>query len=98
MCDEIIYVMDIVSKTSTMATNVSINCHSEKVIYKIDCYIFRTVLFVIILLFIIAIICSNYTNYCSKQKDIDALTICKWRIMNLIKFVLKTVHPIVSMS
>ena len=45
-CDEVISVMDIVSTkmTKTIATNVtstsSINCHSNKVRYKIDCYIF----------------------------------------------------------
>ena len=36
-CDEIISFMDIVStkKTNTIATNMSINCHSEKVRYKL---------------------------------------------------------------
>ena len=44
MCDEIISVMDIVSKkmTNTIATNVSINCHTKKVRYKIDCYILHS--------------------------------------------------------
>ena len=52
-CDVIITVMDIVStkKTNTIAKNVTstalINCHSKKVR---DCYIFHTVLLVIILL------------------------------------------------
>ena len=46
LCDEVIYVMDIVSTkmTDTIATNVastvSINCHSKKVRYKTDFYIF----------------------------------------------------------
>ena len=54
--DEIIYVMDIVSTkmATTIATNVTKNCHSKKVR---DCYILRTVLLVIILLLIITIIC-----------------------------------------
>ena len=54
VCDEILSVMDIVSTkmTNTIATNVSINCHSKKVRYKIDCYILHTVLLVIILLLI----------------------------------------------
>ena len=44
--DEIISVMDIVSKkmTNTTSTNVtstsSVTCHSEKVNYKIGCYFF----------------------------------------------------------
>ena len=44
--------MDIASTkiTNTIATNVSINCHNKKVRYKTDCYIFHTVLVVIILL------------------------------------------------
>ena len=28
-------------KTNTIVTNVSINCYSEKVRHKIDCYVFR---------------------------------------------------------
>ena len=64
-CDEIVTVMGIIStkKTNTMATNVtstaSINCHSKKVR---DCYIFHTVLLVIILLLIITIMCYHYTK------------------------------------
>ena len=44
-CDEIIYVMDILStkKENTIATNVSIKCYSEKVRYKFDCYILHIV-------------------------------------------------------
>ena len=50
--------MDIVSTkmTNTVATNVWINCHDEKVRYKMDCYILHTVLLVIILLLITTII------------------------------------------
>ena len=35
--------MDVLSAkmTNTIATNVSINCYSEKERYKIDCYIFH---------------------------------------------------------
>ena len=58
-CDEIISVMDIVStkKTHTIATNVSTNCHTKTLRYKIDCYILHTVLLAITLLLIITIIC-----------------------------------------
>ena len=68
-CDETVSVMDIVSMktTNTIATNVtstaSINCHSKKVRYKIDCCIVHIVLLVIILLLIIAIICYHYTKH-----------------------------------
>ena len=67
-CDEIITVMDIVSKKTTniIATNITstalINCHNKKVR---DCYILHTVLLVILLLLII-IICYYY----AKQKVI----------------------------
>ena len=55
-CDEVIFVMDIVSSKmkNTIATNVSINSND-----KIDCYILHTVLLVIILLLTIAIICYH---------------------------------------
>ena len=68
--NEIIYVIDIVSKkiTNTIATNVSINCHSKKVRYKIDRYILFIVSSVIILLLIIAIICYHYGKDRSEQK------------------------------
>ena len=58
-CDEIISAMDIVSTkmTNTIATNVSINCHTKKVRYKIDCYTLHIVLLAIILLLTITIIC-----------------------------------------
>ena len=65
-CDEIMFVVDIVSikKTKTIATNVSstasISCHSRKVR---DCYILHTVLLMIILLLIIIVVC-----YYAKQK------------------------------
>ena len=76
-CDEIISLMDIVStkKTNTIATNVSINCHTNKVRYKTDCYILNTVSLTIILLLIITIIGYHYAKHSSKQKGIDALTI-----------------------
>ena len=68
-CDEIISVMDILStkQTNTIATNVSINCYSEKVRYNIDYYILHADLLVIILL-LITIICSRYAKLKSKQK------------------------------
>ena len=54
-CDRIMHAVDVVSakRTNTIATNVSINCHSKKVKYKIDSYILQTVLLVITLLLII---------------------------------------------
>ena len=73
--------MDTISTkmTNTVGTNatsaVSINFHSEKVRYKIDCYILHTVLLLIILLLVITIICYHYAKHRSKQKGIDALTI-----------------------
>ena len=63
-CDEIISVMDIVSTkiTHTTAKKVSINCRSQKIRYKIDCYILHAVLLAIILLLIITIICYHYAK------------------------------------
>ena len=71
--DETMSLMDIKStkKTNTIVTNISINCHNEKIR---DCYISHTVLLTIILLLRIAIICYHYAKHRSKQKDIDALT------------------------
>ena len=91
--------MDIVSTkiTNTIATNVSINCHSKNVTHKTDCYIFHTVLLMIILILIITIICYHYPRHKSKLKGIDSLTIQKWRIKNFKNFVLKIVGVIISM-
>ena len=63
-CDEIIFVLNIVSTkmTNTIATNLSINCYSEKVRYKVDYYILHIVLLVIILLLIITIIYNHAKN------------------------------------
>ena len=71
--DEIISLMDIVStkNANTIVTNISINCHSEKIR---DCFILHTVLLTIILLLKIAIVCYHYTKHRSKQKDVYALT------------------------
>ena len=75
-CQEIIYVMDIVSAKMTNAISfVSIKCYNKKARYKIDCYILHIVLLTIILLLIITIICYHYAKHRSKQKGIDALTI-----------------------
>ena len=73
--DEIISVMDITSTKmiNTIATNVTKNCHSIKVRYKIDLYIFYVVLLKIILLLITTVICNHYANLRSKGKRIDAL-------------------------
>ena len=71
--DEIISLMDIVStkNANTIVTNISINCHSEKIR---DCFILHTVLLTVILLLKIAIVCYHYTKHRSKQKDVYALT------------------------
>ena len=45
----------------------SINCHSRKVRYKIDCYILHTVLLAIILLLIIANFCYHYAKHWTKH-------------------------------
>ena len=62
---------------NNLATNVSIDSDSKKVICKIDCYIWHKVLLVIILLSVIIIICYHYAEHQNKtkQKSIDALTI-----------------------
>ena len=75
--NEIIPVMDIVSKnmTNTIAGNVSINSDDKKVRYKLNCYILHIVLLLIILVLIITIICYHYAKNRSKQKSIDVLTI-----------------------
>ena len=99
-CNETMSVMDIVSTkiTNTIARNVSIDHHSEKVRYKIYSYTFHTLLLAIILLLMITIICYNYAKHRSKQKDIDARTIQKWKIMNFEKFVLNIVRVIISVT
>ena len=67
-CDEIIYVINIVSTkmTNTIATNVSINSDDKKVRYKIDYYILQTVLLVITLL-LSTITYYHYAKHRSKQ-------------------------------
>ena len=49
--------------TNIIATNVSINFQTNKVRYKIDCYILHTVSLVIVLPLIIAIICYHYAKH-----------------------------------
>ena len=92
--------MDIVSTkiTNTIARNVSIDHHSEKVRYKIYAYNLHTLLLAIILLLMITVICYNYAKHRSNQKDIDALTIQKRKIMNFEKFVLNIVRVIISVT
>ena len=50
-CDKIISAMDILSMkmTNTIATDVPIKYDDKKIRYKIDCYIFHTVLLRIML-------------------------------------------------
>ena len=62
ICDEIIYIMDIVS------AYVSINSDDKKVRCKMVCYILPAVLLVITLLFIITITCYHYAESRSKIK------------------------------
>ena len=68
--DEIISIINIVSTkmTNAIATNVSINYHNKKVRWKIDCYIFYSVLLAIMLPLITAIICYHYAKHRSKQE------------------------------
>ena len=75
-CNEIISVVDIASTkmTNTVATNVWINFHSEKVRCKNDSYILNSVLPRIILLMIITNICHYHAKHRSKQNPIVALT------------------------
>ena len=81
MCDETIYVMNILPTklTNAIPTNVTstmlTNSDHKKARRKMNCYILHTGLLVIILLLIIAIICYHYAKNWLKQKDIDTLTI-----------------------
>ena len=50
-----------VSKNAS--STVSTNADDKKVRHKLDCYIFHTVLLVIILIFIIAIISNRYAKH-----------------------------------
>ena len=54
--------------TNTILTNVSTNSDHKKVRYKMDCYIFHTVLSVTILLFMIVTICYQYAKHMSTLK------------------------------
>ena len=67
------------------------NSDDKKVRYKIDCYILDSVLLEMLSKLIITIACYHYVRYRSKQKGINALTIWKWKLMNLKKFELKIV-------
>ena len=58
---------------STIAANVSVNCHSKKVRYKLDCYILHKVSLAIMLLLMVTIICYHYTKHKSNQKNINPL-------------------------
>ena len=92
-CDDIIFVMDIVStkKRNTIATNVtstaSINCHSKKVR---DWYILHT----------FCLISDHITieNYYYLQLCKTKRYNIKRKIMNFKKFVLKIVRVIISMT
>ena len=57
-----LYVVGVVS------TNISTSFDDQKVKYKLNCYIQYTVLFVIILLFVIATNCYHYAKHRSKLK------------------------------
>ena len=74
VCDEIIYVLDIISTNVTNAISaVSTNCHNKKVRCKMN-YILLAFLLVMIVLFIITFICHYYTNK-SKQKYVNTMPI-----------------------
>ena len=89
VCDEIITAAESAStnvtnaiptnKANTIPANVTrtvpINSGDKNVRYKMDCYILRIVLSVIVLLSLIANICYPNTKHRSKQKRIGALTI-----------------------
>ena len=68
-----------INVTNTIPTNVRsvvpINSDDKKVRHEIDYFILYTFLLVTILLFLITLICYYCTNYRSKQKIIDTLTI-----------------------
>ena len=97
VCDEIINAIDSVpinvtkiistNMTNTLSTNVtstvSTNSDDKTVKYEMNYYILNKLLLVIIILFIITITCYHYIKHRSKQKRIGALTIQKWRKMNL---------------
>ena len=69
MCDEIVYVIDIVSTnvipiiSANVASTMLTISDDKKVRYKMDCYILHTVLLAIILLLLIAIICYHYEKH-----------------------------------
>ena len=58
---------------NTIAANVSVNCHSKKVRYKLDCYILHKVSLAIMFLLMVSIICCHYTKHRSNQKNINPL-------------------------
>ena len=70
-CDEAVSVTDIelTKNENTVATNVTKNCQSKKVRYKIDIYILHSVLLAIILLLIITNICYHYAKHRLKLKN-----------------------------
>ena len=88
-CDRIMHAVDVVSakRTNTIATNVSINCHSKKVKYKIDCYILQTVLLVITLLLIIIGGIRYLVFLGSERYDAICNRIRKWSLKNHITFI-----------
>ena len=69
MCDEIVYVIDIVSTnviriiSANVASTMLTISDDKKVKYKTDCYILHTVLLAITLLLLIAIICYHYEKH-----------------------------------
>ena len=75
-----------------------INGHSEKVRYKIDSYILHRVALAIMLLSMITIIYYDHAKHRSNHRDINALTIQKWKTMSFTKFVLKIVPVIILMT
>ena len=60
--------------STNVASTVSRRSDDKKVRYKMECYIFHSVLLFIILLFTIIIIWYHHAKYRSEQKRTDALT------------------------
>ena len=60
---------------NAIAANVSVNCHSKKVRYKLDCNILHKVSLAIMFLLMVTIICYHYTKQRSNKKNSNLLTL-----------------------
>ena len=67
---------NMINDLSPNVTSVVLNSDDEKARYKMDSYILHVVLLVVKLLFIVVILCCDYTLLnISKKKSINAVTI-----------------------